>query len=173
MRFKWETACKTSSQCLVLSECIRAQLCPTNCNPMGCSPPGFSVHEISRARILEWVAISSSTGSSPPRNRTVSCISSIVMKDSINARNCYQPHYFTAVIPIAATSITVTKGENKAKKTLQHHREVSSPWLLPGKFFFLYTGNCNSIWKNKPPANPNYSLLLSPWSEITETETHN
>lgn len=38
------------------------------------------------------------------------------MKDSINARNCYQPHYFTAVIPIAATSITVTKGENKAKK---------------------------------------------------------
>ena len=35
-----------------------AQLCPTLCNPMDCSPPGSSVHRISQARILEWVAIS-------------------------------------------------------------------------------------------------------------------
>ena len=34
------------------------------CDPMDCSPPGCSVHEISQARILEWVAISSSGGSS-------------------------------------------------------------------------------------------------------------
>ena len=34
-----------------------AQLCLTLCNPMDCSPPGFSVHEIFQARILEWVAI--------------------------------------------------------------------------------------------------------------------
>ena len=32
------------------------QLCPTLCNPMDCSPPGFSVHGILQARILEWVA---------------------------------------------------------------------------------------------------------------------
>ena len=32
------------------------------CNPMDCSPPGSSVHAISQARILEWVAISSSRG---------------------------------------------------------------------------------------------------------------
>ena len=31
--------------------------CPTLCNPMDCSPPGSSVHGISQARILEWVAI--------------------------------------------------------------------------------------------------------------------
>ena len=30
----------------------------TLCNPMDCSPPGFSVHGILQARILEWVAIS-------------------------------------------------------------------------------------------------------------------
>ena len=42
------------------------QLCPTLCNPMDCSPPGSSVHGILQARILEWVAISSSRGSSPP-----------------------------------------------------------------------------------------------------------
>ena len=35
-----------------------AQSCPTLCDPMDCSPPGSSVHEIFQARILEWVAIS-------------------------------------------------------------------------------------------------------------------
>ena len=34
------------------------QSCPILCNPMDCSLPGFSVHEILQARTLEWVAIS-------------------------------------------------------------------------------------------------------------------
>ena len=45
------------------------------CSPMDHSPPGSSVHGILQARILEWVAISSSRGSSGPRDQTpVSCI---------------------------------------------------------------------------------------------------
>ena len=52
-----------------------AQPCLTLCGPMDCSPPGSSVHGIFQARILEWVAISFSRGSSQPRDRTqVSCI---------------------------------------------------------------------------------------------------
>ena len=48
---------------------------PTLCNPMGCSLPGFSVHGILQARMLEWVFSSSSRESSLPRDRTqVSCI---------------------------------------------------------------------------------------------------
>ena len=35
-----------------------AQLCPTLCDSMDLSPPGFSVHGILQARVLEWVAIS-------------------------------------------------------------------------------------------------------------------
>ena len=51
------------------------QSCPTLCDPMDYSPPGSSVHGILQARILEWVSISSSRRSSPPRDRTwVSCI---------------------------------------------------------------------------------------------------
>ena len=46
------------------------QWCPTLCDPMGCSPPGSSVHGLLQARILEWVATSSSRGSSKPRDRT-------------------------------------------------------------------------------------------------------
>ena len=44
--------------------------CLTFCNPMDCSPPGFSVHGIFQARIPKWVAISSSRGSSWPRDPT-------------------------------------------------------------------------------------------------------
>ena len=47
-----------------------AQLCPTVCNPMDCSPPASSVYGIFQARILEWVAISSSRGSAWPRDWT-------------------------------------------------------------------------------------------------------
>ena len=38
------------------------------CDPMGCSPPGSSIHGILQARILEWVAISFSRGFSRPRD---------------------------------------------------------------------------------------------------------
>ena len=40
-----------------------AQSCPTVCNPMDCSRPGSSVHEIFQASILEWAAILSFRGS--------------------------------------------------------------------------------------------------------------
>ena len=40
-----------------------AKSCPTLCDPMDCGPPDSSVHGISQARILEWVAISFSRGS--------------------------------------------------------------------------------------------------------------
>ena len=45
-----------------------AQSCRTLCNPMNCSLPGSSVHGIFQARVLEWVAISFSRGSSHPRD---------------------------------------------------------------------------------------------------------
>ena len=46
------------------------QSCPTLCDPMDCSLPGSSVHGIFQARILKWVAISISRGSSQPRDQT-------------------------------------------------------------------------------------------------------
>ena len=47
-----------------------AQLCLTLCNPMDYGLPGFSVHGIFQARVLEWVAISFSRGSSRPKDQT-------------------------------------------------------------------------------------------------------
>ena len=49
--------------------------CVWLCVPVDCSPPGSFVHGILQARRLEWVAMSSSRGSSPPRDWTqVSCV---------------------------------------------------------------------------------------------------
>ena len=50
------------------------QWCQTLCDPVDCSLPGFSVHRILQARILEWVAMPSSRGSSQPRDRTWVCL---------------------------------------------------------------------------------------------------
>ena len=54
---------------------VCAQSYPALCDPMDCSPSASSIHGILQARILEWVFIFSSSGSSGPRDRThVSCI---------------------------------------------------------------------------------------------------
>ena len=50
--------------------CLVTQSCLTLCHPMDCSPPGSSVHGILQARILEWVAIPFSRGSSRLRDQT-------------------------------------------------------------------------------------------------------
>ena len=56
--------------------CLVTKSCPILCNPVDCSLPGSSVHEISQARIIEWVAISFLRGSSRPRDQThIFCIS--------------------------------------------------------------------------------------------------
>ena len=59
-----------------LSVCVLVtQLCLTLCDPMDCSLPSPSVHGILQARILEWVAMLFSLGSSRPRDQTcVSCM---------------------------------------------------------------------------------------------------
>ena len=52
------------------------QSCLTLCDPMDCSVAGSSVHGIFQTRMLEWVAVAFSKGSSQPRDQTqVSCIS--------------------------------------------------------------------------------------------------
>ena len=53
------------------SESEVAQSCPTLGDSMDCSLPGSSIHGIFQARILEWVAISFSSGSSQPRDQTL------------------------------------------------------------------------------------------------------
>ena len=64
--------------------CLIRQSCPTLCNPLDCSPPGYPVHWIFHTRILEWVASSSSRGHSQPKNQT--CLSFV---------SCFAGRFFT------------------------------------------------------------------------------
>ena len=60
----WDNLCHHSSESEI------AQSCLTLCNPMDYSPPGSSIRGIFQARVLEWVAISFSRGSSWSKDRT-------------------------------------------------------------------------------------------------------
>ena len=82
-RFKWKQGKKVWNSALrniflvegVKVKVLGAQSWLTLCNPMDRSPPGFSIHGILQAKILEWAAISFSWGSSRPRGWTwVFCI---------------------------------------------------------------------------------------------------
>ena len=93
----------TFSFCSYLLVCIAVhvkslQSCPTLCNPMDCSLPGFSVQGILQARILEWVAMPSSRGSFQPRDWTcVTCVS------------CKTGRFFTTEPPVCMTlNYTIT-----------------------------------------------------------------
>ena len=72
-------SCISEGGCLCTDAAAKSlPSCLTLCDPMYCSPPGSSVHGILEARILEWVSVPSSIGSSWPRDRTrvsyISCI---------------------------------------------------------------------------------------------------
>ena len=61
--------CKVEDETVEQNAYVHAQSCLTLCDSMDGSPPGFSVHSILQARILEWVAISSSRRCSQPRDQ--------------------------------------------------------------------------------------------------------
>ena len=83
--------CRSFLFLLSLSVHVRAkllQLCPTFFDPMGRSLPGSYVQEILQARILEWVVISFSRGSSWPRDQThTSCIGRWVLYQQSHLKN--------------------------------------------------------------------------------------
>ena len=67
--------CQLPVSVMLCSAVLSCSVASDSVDPMDCSPPGSSVHGILQARILEWVALSPSRGSSQPRDQTrVSCI---------------------------------------------------------------------------------------------------
>ena len=83
-----------------------APSCATLCNPMDCSPPRSSVLGILQARILGWVAMPSSRGSSQPRDGTRisygSCVGSQVLyywRHLMTTDNWELPNCFASILP--------------------------------------------------------------------------
>ena len=90
---------------------------------MDCSPPGSSVHGSLQARILVWVAMPSSRGSSQPRNRTqVSCVS------------CTAGGFFTAE-PLTSLCSVVNEHSTERGKRQALSRSLPMSIQFPGRFW--------------------------------------
>ena len=86
------------------------------CNSMDCSPPGSSVHEVSQARILEWVAVSISRGSSWPRESNPHFLHLLHWQgDPLPLRHPRSP-YWMSNICCSFFPIMRIKGSTKANK---------------------------------------------------------
>ena len=113
-------------------------MCLTLCNPMDCSPPGSSVHGIFQARILEWVTISSSRGSSQPRDRTlVTCVSCIGRRILYHCATWEAPShkclgcYFTIMSKMHKLTFTSYKNNDKWMRHLPSRSFLSLTFLCP------------------------------------------
>ena len=102
------------------------QSCPTLRDPMDCSLPDSSVHGISQASVLEWVAIPFSRGSSPPRTWThVSCIGTQFLY-----------YWATREAHISFSSV----------QSLSHVQLFATPWIAARQASMSIT-NCRSLLK--------------------------
>ena len=97
--------------CQMICCCLVAKLCPTLFDPMDCDPPGSSVHGISAARILEWIAISFSRASCPPRDLL---------------------HWQAGSLPLRHQGTGNSESHSVGSDSLQPHG-LYSPWNSPGQ----------------------------------------
>ena len=119
--------------------------CPTLCDPVDCSPSGSSVHGILQARVLEWVAMPSSRGSSQARGWThnyyVSCIGRWVLYHSCHLESPKKIHrtpsnsegtwHSTAAPTVHARPYSFL-GSRTAHVCLEHHgtrKTKTASWL--------------------------------------------
>ena len=113
--------------------CVCAQPCPTLWNPMDCSLPGSSVHGILQARLLEWVPIFYSRGSSRRRDQThICCIGRQILyyctigKPSLG----HTQDFLLTANTVSSPNKKEIRGENYSQRTqLPDYSTVSTPHM--------------------------------------------
>ena len=89
----WYTHTHTHTHTHTLEYCAQSlQVCPAVCDPMDYSPPGSSVHEILKARIVEWVAMPSSRDLPDPGIEFESPDLPVLQADSVLLNHWGSPH---------------------------------------------------------------------------------
>ena len=135
--------------------CLVAQLCLTVCDPIDCSPPGFSVHGILQARILEWVAMPSK-GSSRLRDRThvsyISCIGRWVL---YHQRHLGSPNYLQRWPIIPSVVVRAHYSTNEKVKLISSSLYLGLPCNLTWhiQWVKLECGNSGPIKDQVPSAS--------------------
>ena len=114
------------------------QLCPTLCDPMDHSPPGSSVHGILQARILQWVAMPSSRGSSNPGIKPSYLLSPALAGWFFTTSATWEAHTFTYIKVQFSRSVM---SDSLRPHGLQHAR-----LLCPSASPRACSNSCPSSW---------------------------
>ena len=134
-----------------------AQSCPTLCDPVNCSLPGFSVHGILQARILEWVAITFSSGSSRPRDQmwvsriagrcfTLWAIRELRRDSGSELCGAGSTGGLAAGMAIQSClllvghAMTTDQGSCRQRGLIPKERPICEPWAAKGKNAFVFKG---------------------------------
>ena len=159
------------------------QLCPTLWDPMDCSPPGSSVHGILQARILEWVAIPSSRGSSRLKDWTwVCCIAGGFFTTASlgnvpftqplisEAKNCLTPRFL-----IKDQSNFKDKPHKQCNSPLLILAvKVHAPQVVPGQLDgfcfteFYYTFSIQYTFRESECTREGVICIVSSWQSMQE-----
>ena len=132
------------------------QSCLTLCDPMDCSPPGSSVHEILQAAILEWLAKPSSRISSQPRSRThVSYVTCVGRRVLYHERHLGSPRVAQTLLEQVEASLSQPsqhwKNIPQVEQTLTLYSNWCSSWCLH-----------SSKWPDPQRKAPTESTSLGP-----------
>ena len=139
---------------LPTASCVRAQSRQTFCDPMDCSLASSSVRGIDQARILEWVGISFSRGSSWSRDQI--CVSHIgrqilyhwdtwEVKPSLKPLQCLQKEHFQSSNLINARSILSLEWS----ETSWNIRGMTRSWALWQNTWWWSISSCVPIWSSE------------------------
>ena len=133
--------------------CWVAKSCPNILWPRDYNPPGSSIHGISQARVVEWVATSFSRGSPWPRNRThIPCIGRRILYHWASCAMVSHSHVRLFVIPWtvacqAALSMRFSRQEYRSGLPCPPPGNLPDPGIK--SVFPAWAGGLFSIWPTK------------------------
>ena len=114
-----------------MSVCVCAkslQSCLTLCDPIDCSPPGSSICGILQARILEWVAMTSSRGSSPTQGSNPSLLH--LLHWQVSSLPLAPPEKPIITVPVLKeTSDSPFNPQDTQSNQPGHQRDCMQAWL--------------------------------------------
>ena len=136
----------TASFCVSLL-CMRAELCPTLCDPMDHSPPGSSVHGTLQARILEWVAIPPPGDLPNPGNLRLLYLPALTAAIGYRGRQEVLARRPTGAEAAASTAVTVS-GLGVGSVPLWSNSRTrfgEKIWFFTFQMLFIWLKKCNKV----------------------------
>ena len=135
---------------ILVSVYMCTQSCPTLCDPMEYSLPGSSAHGILQARILEWVAITCSRGSSWQRDLTcisyITCIGMWILYHWATWEALTYTHFYIQYITNNNLLCSTEKSTQYSfmtymgKESLKNNNKMSGGWMDRENVVHIYSG---------------------------------